>query len=76
MPCALFSNDTKLSKAYPTEADVWKVASPVVRCHLPVMLARDWIGGPLGALLEHSRAFQKLPVWHWNTSMQQAPHFT
>jgi hypothetical protein len=24
------------------------------------------------ALLEHTRAFQKLPVWHWNTSMQQA----
>jgi hypothetical protein len=24
---ALFSNDAKLSKAYPTEADVWKVAS-------------------------------------------------
>jgi hypothetical protein len=29
MPYALFSNDAKLSKAYPypTEADVWKVAS-------------------------------------------------
>jgi hypothetical protein len=27
MPYALFSNDTMLSKAYPTEADVWKVAS-------------------------------------------------
>ena len=26
MPYALFSNDTKLSKAYPTEADVWKIA--------------------------------------------------
>jgi hypothetical protein len=26
MPYALFSNDTKLSKAYPTEADVWKHA--------------------------------------------------
>ncbi len=26
MPYALFSNDTKLSKAYPTEADVWKLA--------------------------------------------------
>ena len=26
MPYALFSNDAKLSKAYPTEADVWKVA--------------------------------------------------
>jgi hypothetical protein len=26
MPCALFSNDAKLSKAYPTEADVWKLA--------------------------------------------------
>ena len=24
MPYALFSNDAKLSKAYPTEADVWK----------------------------------------------------
>lgn len=26
MPYALFSNDAKLSKAYPTEADVWKQA--------------------------------------------------
>ena len=27
MPYALFSNDAKLSKAYPSEADVWKLAS-------------------------------------------------
>ena len=26
MPYALFSNDAQLSKAYPTEADVWKHA--------------------------------------------------
>ena len=26
MPYELFSNDARLSKAYPTEADVWKVA--------------------------------------------------
>jgi hypothetical protein len=26
MPYALFSNDDKLSKAYPTEADVWQLA--------------------------------------------------
>ena len=26
MPYALFSNDAKLSKSYPTEADVWKHA--------------------------------------------------
>ena len=26
MPYALFCNDAKLSKAYPTEADVWKFA--------------------------------------------------
>lgn len=26
MPYALFSHDDKLSKAYPTEADVWKLA--------------------------------------------------
>jgi hypothetical protein len=26
MPYALFSKDDKLSKAYPTEADVWKYA--------------------------------------------------
>ena len=26
MPYALFSNDTKISKSYPTEADVWKFA--------------------------------------------------
>ena len=26
MPYALFSNDDKLSKAYPTEADVWRHA--------------------------------------------------
>ena len=27
MPYALFSSDAKLSKAYPSEADVWKLAS-------------------------------------------------
>ena len=26
MPYALFSHDAKLSKAYPSEADVWKLA--------------------------------------------------
>jgi hypothetical protein len=26
MPYALFCNDAKLSKAYPSEADVWKMA--------------------------------------------------
>jgi hypothetical protein len=26
MPYALFCNDAKLSKGYPTEADVWKLA--------------------------------------------------
>ncbi len=26
MPYALFSNEAKLSKTYPTEADVWKLA--------------------------------------------------
>jgi hypothetical protein len=26
MPYALFANDTKLSKSYPAEADVWKFA--------------------------------------------------
>lgn len=26
MPYALFSNEAKLSKAYPTEADVWQLA--------------------------------------------------
>jgi hypothetical protein len=26
MPYALFSNDAKLSKTYPAEADVWKLA--------------------------------------------------
>lgn len=26
MPYALFCNDAKLSKAYPTEADVWRIA--------------------------------------------------
>ena len=29
MPYALFCNDAKLSKAYPTEADVWKLAAEV-----------------------------------------------
>ncbi len=33
MPYALFSNDAKLSKTYPTEADVWKLAQ---RCGLVV----------------------------------------
>ncbi|MBC7584374.1 MAG: hypothetical protein H7316_11545, partial [Tardiphaga sp.] len=27
MPYALFSDDAKLSKSYPTEADVWKLAA-------------------------------------------------
>ena len=27
MPFALFSNDAQISKAYPTEADVWKFAA-------------------------------------------------
>lgn len=27
MPYALFSDDAKLSKAYPTEADVWQLAA-------------------------------------------------
>ena len=27
MPYALFCDDAKLSKSYPTEADVWKLAS-------------------------------------------------
>ena len=31
MPYALFCNDAKLSKAYPTEADVWKVAQRELR---------------------------------------------
>ena len=26
MPFALFTNDAQISKAYPTEADVWKIA--------------------------------------------------
>jgi hypothetical protein len=26
MPYALFCNESKLSKTYPTEADVWKLA--------------------------------------------------
>lgn len=33
MPYALFSNDAKLSKTYPTEADVWKQAQ---KCGLVV----------------------------------------
>ena len=33
MPYALFSKDAKLSKAYPTEADVWKQAQ---KCGLVV----------------------------------------
>jgi hypothetical protein len=38
MPYALFSNDAKLSKAYPTEADVWKHAR---KSGLVVDLASD-----------------------------------
>jgi hypothetical protein len=30
MPYALFSSEAKLSKAYPTEADVWKYAQGLV----------------------------------------------
>ena len=29
MPYALFCQEAKLSKAYPTEADVWKLAQTV-----------------------------------------------
>ncbi len=38
MPYALFSSDAKLSKAYPTEADVWKYAR---RSGLVVDVATD-----------------------------------
>jgi hypothetical protein len=38
MPYALFSNDAKLSKAYPTRADVWKLAR---RSGLVVDVASD-----------------------------------
>ena len=38
MPYALFSKDAKLSKAYPTEADVWKQAQ---KCGLVVDVATD-----------------------------------
>jgi hypothetical protein len=38
MPFALFCNDAKLSKAYPTEADVWKQAR---QCGLVVDATTD-----------------------------------
>ena len=38
MPYALFCNDAKLSKAYPTEADVWKQAR---KCGLVVDAVSD-----------------------------------
>ena len=38
MPYALFCNETKLSKAYPTEADVWKRAR---QCGLVVDAVSD-----------------------------------
>ena len=38
MPYALFSHDAKLSKAYPTEADVWKQAR---KCGLVVDVATE-----------------------------------
>jgi hypothetical protein len=38
MPYALFCNEAKLSKAYPTEADVWKLAR---RSGLVVDVATD-----------------------------------
>ena len=43
-----------------SQAPAWPSARLIAPCSaLPslVMLARNWIGGPLGALLEHSRAF-------------------
>ena len=44
MPYALFSNDDKLSKAYPTEADVWKLAR---RSGLVVdVVSEDGVIGP------------------------------
>ena len=38
MPYALFCHDAKLSKAYPTEADVWKQAQ---KCGLEVDVATE-----------------------------------
>ncbi len=48
MPYALFSNDAKLSKAYPTAADVWSVAqkSGLV---VDVVSGEDNAGPPPGA---------------------------
>ena len=44
MPYALFSNDAKLSKSYPTEADVWKLAR---RSGLVVdVVSEDGVIGP------------------------------
>ncbi len=44
MPYALFSHDAKLSKAYPTEADVWKFAK---RSGLVVdVVSEDGLIGP------------------------------
>jgi hypothetical protein len=44
MPYALFSNDDRLSKAYPTEADVWKLAR---RSGLVVdVVSEDGVIGP------------------------------
>ena len=48
MPYALFSNEAKLSKAYPTEADVWKLAQ---KCGLvvDVVSEEEKAGAPPGA---------------------------
>ena len=44
MPYALFSHEAKLSKAYPTEADVWKFAQ---RSGLVVdVVSEDGVIGP------------------------------
>jgi hypothetical protein len=50
MPYALFSHDDRLSKAYPTEADVWKIAR---RSGLVVDAVRDEESAAPQPVLDH-----------------------
>jgi len=50
MPYALFSNEAKLSKTYPTEADVWKQAR---LCGLVVDTASDKENAAPRPVLDH-----------------------
>ena len=60
----------------PSRAPAWPSARLIAPCSAlpsPGNAGARLDRWPARRAPEHSRAFQKLPIWHWNTSMQQAP---